>query len=134
MTQHDVVFAPEAEEQLAELYRYIAENATAEVALRYTSARSSRTAKDWRHSLSAGHRVMTYAPACGLRRTSGVRKSPTRSKTERFRSSECSTVAGTTRPRYSRRRNRKIEGGSLGSTARLSSPGLWDNLTRAVES
>jgi toxin ParE1/3/4 len=38
MTQHDVVFAPEAEEQLAELYRYIEENATAEVALRYTSA------------------------------------------------------------------------------------------------
>ena len=38
MKPHDVVFAPEAEEQLAELYRYIEENAGAEVALRYTSA------------------------------------------------------------------------------------------------
>ena len=38
MKPHDVVFTPEAEEQLAELYQYIAENATAEVALGYTSA------------------------------------------------------------------------------------------------
>ena len=33
-----VVFTPEAEEQLTELYRYIEENATADVALRYTTA------------------------------------------------------------------------------------------------
>src|SRR5262249_45520430 len=38
MKRHEVVFTPEAEEQLAELYRYIEENATADVALRYTSA------------------------------------------------------------------------------------------------
>ena len=38
MTRYDVVFTPEAEEQLAELYRYIEENATADVALTYTTA------------------------------------------------------------------------------------------------
>jgi plasmid stabilization system protein ParE len=38
MKPHDVFFTPEAEEQLAEIYRYIEENATADVALRYTSA------------------------------------------------------------------------------------------------
>lgn len=38
MKTYSVVFTPEAEEQLVELYLYIAENATAEVALRYTSA------------------------------------------------------------------------------------------------
>jgi toxin ParE1/3/4 len=38
MKQDGVVFTPEAEEQLAELYRYIEENATADVALRYTTA------------------------------------------------------------------------------------------------
>lgn len=31
-----VVFAPEAEEQLAELYKYIAKEATPDTALRYT--------------------------------------------------------------------------------------------------
>jgi plasmid stabilization system protein ParE len=31
MTRYEVVFTPEAEEQLAELYRYIEENATAAV-------------------------------------------------------------------------------------------------------
>jgi toxin ParE1/3/4 len=36
--RYEVVFTPEAEEQLAELYRYIEENATADVALRYTTA------------------------------------------------------------------------------------------------
>jgi plasmid stabilization system protein ParE len=35
---YGVVFTPEAEEQLVELYRYIEENASAEIALRYTSA------------------------------------------------------------------------------------------------
>ena len=35
---YTVVFAPEAEEQLAELYRYIEKEASAEIALRYTSA------------------------------------------------------------------------------------------------
>jgi altronate dehydratase len=38
MTRNEVVFTPEAEEQLAELYRYIEENATAAVALSYTSS------------------------------------------------------------------------------------------------
>lgn len=38
MKRHGVVFTPEAEEQLAELYRYITENSTADVALRYTGA------------------------------------------------------------------------------------------------
>ena len=38
MKRYEVVFSPEAEEDLAELYRYIEENATADVALRYTSA------------------------------------------------------------------------------------------------
>lgn len=38
MKRHGVVFTPEAEEQLVELYRYIEANATAEVALRYTTA------------------------------------------------------------------------------------------------
>ena len=38
MTRYEVVFTPEAEEQLAELYRYIEENATAAVALSYTSS------------------------------------------------------------------------------------------------
>jgi toxin ParE1/3/4 len=35
---YTVVFAPEAEEQLAALYRYIAEHASPDVAFRYTSA------------------------------------------------------------------------------------------------
>ena len=35
---HRVVFSPEAEEQLANLYRYIAEAATPDVAARYTEA------------------------------------------------------------------------------------------------
>jgi toxin ParE1/3/4 len=35
---YGVVFTPEAEEQLVELYRYIEANASAEIALRYTSA------------------------------------------------------------------------------------------------
>ena len=38
MKRYEVVFTPEAEEQLAELYRYIEGNATADVALRYTTA------------------------------------------------------------------------------------------------
>jgi hypothetical protein len=38
MKRRGVVFTPEAEQQLAELYRYIEENASPEVALRYTSA------------------------------------------------------------------------------------------------
>jgi toxin ParE1/3/4 len=38
MNRYEVVFSPEAEEDLAELYRYIEENASADVALRYTSA------------------------------------------------------------------------------------------------
>ena len=33
-----VVFTPEAEEQLAELYRYIRDKASPEIALRYTTA------------------------------------------------------------------------------------------------
>jgi len=35
---YTVVFTPEAEEQLAALYRYIEEKASPEIALRYTSA------------------------------------------------------------------------------------------------
>jgi toxin ParE1/3/4 len=38
MNRYEVVCSPEAEEDLAELYRYIEENASADVALRYTSA------------------------------------------------------------------------------------------------
>jgi plasmid stabilization system protein ParE len=38
VTVYEVVFTPEAEEQLAELYHYIEENATAAVALSYTSS------------------------------------------------------------------------------------------------
>jgi toxin ParE1/3/4 len=38
MNRYEVVFSPEAEEDLAELYRYIEENASADVAPRYTSA------------------------------------------------------------------------------------------------
>ena len=38
MKRDGVVFTPEAEEQLAELYRYIEENASPEVALHYTTA------------------------------------------------------------------------------------------------
>ena len=38
MKTYTVVFTPEAEEQLAQLYRYIAEHASSEIALRYTSA------------------------------------------------------------------------------------------------
>jgi toxin ParE1/3/4 len=37
MKRYEVVFTPEAEEQLAELYFYIEENASADVALRYTN-------------------------------------------------------------------------------------------------
>jgi plasmid stabilization system protein ParE len=43
MKRYEVVFTPEAEEQLADLYRYIEENATADVALRYTSAILTKT-------------------------------------------------------------------------------------------
>ena len=38
MKQDGVVFTSEAEERLAELYRYIEENASPEVALHYTTA------------------------------------------------------------------------------------------------
>ena len=38
MTQYTVVFAPQAREQLASLYRYIAGAASPEIAERYTSA------------------------------------------------------------------------------------------------
>ena len=38
MKPHVVAFTPEAEEQLAELYRYIAENANSDVALPDTNA------------------------------------------------------------------------------------------------
>jgi plasmid stabilization system protein ParE len=38
MTEYTVVFTPEAEGQLAELYRYIADKASANSALRYTNA------------------------------------------------------------------------------------------------
>jgi plasmid stabilization system protein ParE len=37
MKEYTVVFTPEAEEQLAELYSYIAEHASADTALRYTT-------------------------------------------------------------------------------------------------
>ena len=36
--QHTVIFTPEAQEQLAKLYRYIAVAASPEIAQRYTSA------------------------------------------------------------------------------------------------
>jgi toxin ParE1/3/4 len=38
MISYTVVFTPEAEEQLAELYHYIAEKTSAATALRYTEA------------------------------------------------------------------------------------------------
>ena len=38
MTQYAVIFAPQAREQLASLYRYIAAAASPEIAERYTSA------------------------------------------------------------------------------------------------
>ena len=38
MKTYAVVFTPEAEEQLVKLYSYIEENASAEIALRYTPA------------------------------------------------------------------------------------------------
>ena len=38
MKSYRVVFTPEAEEQLAELYRYVADNASPEIAQRYTGA------------------------------------------------------------------------------------------------
>lgn len=38
MKTYTVVFTPEAEEQLVRLYSYIEENASAEIALRYTNA------------------------------------------------------------------------------------------------
>ncbi len=38
MKKCDVIFTPEAQEQLVALYRYIADAATAEIAERYTSA------------------------------------------------------------------------------------------------
>lgn len=38
MKTYAVVFTPEAEEEPVRLYRYIEENASAEIALRYTNA------------------------------------------------------------------------------------------------
>lgn len=38
MKQHTVIFTPEAQEQLVNLYRYIAAAASPEIAQRYTSA------------------------------------------------------------------------------------------------
>ena len=38
MTEYSVIFTPEAEEQLTELYHYIAEKASPTSALRYTNA------------------------------------------------------------------------------------------------
>lgn len=38
MKAYTVVFSPEAEEQLANLYRYIAEHGSPDIAFRYTSA------------------------------------------------------------------------------------------------
>jgi hypothetical protein len=99
VTRYEVVFTPEAEEQLAELYRYIEENATAAVALSLR-ARSSNIAKDWQPFRCVGHRAMTCGPAFGLQRTSGVRRSPIPSMMREFRSLVFFTVVETTRPRY----------------------------------
>jgi len=85
MTRNEVVFTPEAEEQLAELYRYIEENATAAVALSYTSS-----VVEYCEGLATfplrGTPRDDVRP--GLRTTAYKRRteSPTPSKMEEFRS------------------------------------------------
>ncbi len=70
MKSYNVVFTPEAEEQLAELYRYIADNASPEIAERYTGAviASARACEAPRIVARA---ATTFARACGLRATGG---------------------------------------------------------------
>jgi plasmid stabilization system protein ParE len=98
MTRNEVVFTPEAEEQLAELYRYIEENATSAVALSYTSS-----VVEYCEGLATFPlRGMTYGPAFELQRTSGVQRSPTPSMMGEFRSLVFFTVVESTRPRYNR--------------------------------
>ena len=58
-----VVFTPEAEDQLAELYRYIAAAGSPEVAAR-TRRRSSLTARSWPHSRIAAARATTSGLDC----------------------------------------------------------------------
>jgi hypothetical protein len=60
---HRVVFAPEAEAQLVALYRYIMQEASGEIAGRFTNA-SSSTVKGLPLSHIAGHHAMTFAQAC----------------------------------------------------------------------
>jgi hypothetical protein len=59
MTRNEVAFTPEAEEQLVELYSYIEENATAAVALSYTSS-VVEYCEGLQRFRCAGHRGMTY--------------------------------------------------------------------------
>ena len=61
-----VVFPPEAEDQLAELYRYIAAAGSAEVAARYTEAIVA-----YCEELAAGqarHQLLVRSPPCRTHR------------------------------------------------------------------
>ena len=60
---HHIVFSPEAEEQLAALYRYIASAAASDMALRYTDAIITYC-ESLQTFPSAAPSAMTFAPAC----------------------------------------------------------------------
>lgn len=82
-----VVFSPEAQEQLAELYRYIADAASSDIAARYTEAIVSycenlRTfphrgtmRDDIRPGLRITHRIAREAPAIWVSRNAAWRQS-----------------------------------------------------------
>lgn len=69
--QYPVVFTPEAQEQLAALYRYIAAAASPEIAERYTSAIVTYC-EGLQTSRIEAPAAMTYAPACASRATKNV--------------------------------------------------------------
>jgi toxin ParE1/3/4 len=113
VTRPEVVFTPEAEEQLAELYRYIEENATAAVALSYTSA-----VVEYCEGLATfrcvGRRATMCVPVFVLPRTSGAQRLLIPLMMREFRSLVSFMVVATTRPHYNQM-NRKIDTTSVGT-------------------
>jgi toxin ParE1/3/4 len=72
VTPYRVVFSPEAEEQLAALYRYIAAAASPDIAQRYTEAIITYC-EGLRNFPLRGTGVMTFALACESPTTGSAR-------------------------------------------------------------
>ena len=97
LMRYEVVFAPEADDQLEELFLYIAERDSVATAEGYTGAIIA-TCEALATSRSEVYRVMTSGPACASRITRDARSSRTQSTRPRSesRSWACTTVDGTT--------------------------------------